>query len=162
LVGELMSEPTGEPVDEQARGFLFADLRAAFASEATAVQRYTYFAQVAEIEGHMEVARLFTEMAESVACVAHGHIDFLQQVGDPSTEMPMGDTPLNLAAAVAGAAEAATKHYPRLVALAHTEGIADAASWLTTLCALKNAHVQRLGAALSELTGRAAAPAEAG
>ncbi|WP_211346979.1 rubrerythrin family protein [Saccharothrix australiensis] len=131
---------------------LLSDLRSAFAGEAMTVQRYTYFAQVAEIEGHVEVSRLFTELAESVACAAHGHVDFLLHSADPTTGRPLGETPLNVAAAVSGELHEATERYPKLVAAAHAEGMADLASWLTTLCALKKAHVAKLEQALAGLS----------
>src|SRR5437588_8962618 len=115
---------------------LFADLRAAFTAEAVSVLRYTYFAQVAEIEGHVEIAKLFSELAESIGCVSHGHIDLLQLVRDPATDQPIGETQLNLAASVAGELREANELYPRLTSLAHSDGHADIASWLTTLCAL--------------------------
>lgn len=133
---------------------LFADLRAAFATEAMTVQRYTYFAQVAEIEGHVEIADLFGELAESVACAAHGHIDFLQHIADPSTDSPIGETRLNLASALSGGLREATETYPRLAGTAHTEGLADVASWLETLSAHKKAQVAKIDRALTALAER--------
>lgn len=133
---------------------LFAELRDAFRAEAETVQRYTYFAQVAEIEGHQVVAKLFGDLAESVACVAHGHLDLLGQTADPTTDQPIGETPLNLAAALTGELREADDVYTRLTSLAHNEGHADVASWLTNLSALKKAHVAKLDQALDDFLGR--------
>ncbi|MEV3874154.1 rubrerythrin family protein [Streptomyces sp. NPDC049906] len=130
---------------------LTGDLRSAFAAEAASVQRYTYFAQVAEIEGHGEIARLFTDLAESVACVAHGHIDALRDVADPHTRGSVGGTRLNLASSAAEALHEANEVYPGLTAHAHEEGHADVASWLTTLASLKRAHLAKLDALLTAL-----------
>jgi rubrerythrin len=127
------------------------DLRTALATEATAVQRYTYFSQVAEIEGHGEIARAFSDLAESIACVAHGHIDALQNVADPHTVQTVGETRLNLAASMAGMLHEANEIYPRLAVGAHEEGHADVASWLTTLGYLKGAHLARCEALLNTL-----------
>ncbi|MFF5727185.1 ferritin family protein [[Kitasatospora] papulosa] len=128
---------------------LASGLRSVFAAEAASVQRYTYFAQVAEIEGHGEIARLFTDLAESVGCVAHGHIDALQDIADPHTRKTVGETRLNLAASAAAALAEANDVYPRLTATAHEEGHTDVASWLTTLTAFKQAHLAKLDALLT-------------
>lgn len=138
-----------------------AELRAVLAAEALSAQRYTYFAQVAEIEGHTEVAQHFTDLAASVACAAHGHLDVLRDATVEGTGPDIGETALNLASSVADALQDAGEAYPRLTAAAHAEGQVDIASWLTTLAALKKSHVTKLDALLSELTGAAAATATA-
>jgi rubrerythrin len=134
---------------------LLSGLRTAFAAEAMTAQRFTYFARVADVEGYPDIARLFDEMAESIACAAHGHVDWLQHVADPSTDRPIGDTQLNLAAAVAGAVHEASQLYPALAEAARTDGFADVASWFDTLHALKSSHVAKLERALDALTARA-------
>jgi rubrerythrin len=133
---------------------LFTDLATAFAAESTAVQRFTYFAEVARIEGHLAVAALLGELADSLNCVAHGHIDIFQQVADPTTDRPIGDTSLNLAAALTGELRTASELYPRLAGTARDAGLADVAGWLETLCALKKAHVAKLNLALASLTAQ--------
>ena len=80
---------------------ILSNLRSAFVAEAMTVQRYAYFAQAAAIEGLVDVSNLFTELAESAACAAHGHLDLLQYT-DPVTDQPIGETRLNIAAAVSG------------------------------------------------------------
>ncbi|WP_055494260.1 ferritin family protein [Streptomyces sp. TP-A0356] len=124
-----------------------AGLRATLAAEALTVQRYTYFAQIAEIEGRTEIAKLFRDLAASVACAAHGHLDVLRD----HVPQGIGDTALNLASSVAEALRDADGTYPELTAAAFDEGQVDVASWLTTAAALKKAHVARLDAALREL-----------
>jgi len=130
---------------------LVADLRAALAAEATAALRYTYYARTAGIEGHAQVAELFTALAGSAACAAHGHLDILRDAEPASGEREVGETPVNLASSVTGALEQSGQSYPRLVAAALDEGHADVASWLTALMALKKRHIVRLDAALNEL-----------
>ncbi|WNV84997.1 ferritin family protein [Umezawaea sp. Da 62-37] len=141
---------------------LHPGLRAAFAAEAVAAVRYTYFAQVAEVEGHAEAARLFTDAARSAECAAHGHLDFLRYSGDPAADESIGGTELNVATAVSGALRGATESYPELVAAAHAEGMADVAGWLTTVTALKNAHTAKFERVLAQLTEHTFAPAPAG
>ncbi|WP_330460374.1 rubrerythrin family protein [Streptomyces sp. NBC_00820] len=131
-------------------GFL-KGVHAKLATEALTVQRYTYFAQIAEIEGHTETAKLFRELAASVACVAHGHLDVLRD----RLPQTLGDTALNLASSLSEALRDAEGTYPDLTADAFEEGQIDVASWLTTAGALKKAHVAKLDAALRELTDSA-------
>ncbi|PJF01609.1 rubrerythrin [Streptomyces carminius] len=132
---------------------LAADLRSALMAEATAMLRYTYFAQIAEVEGHTEVARLFTELAQSIGCAVHGHLDVLREAVTPDGQSDIGETQLNVASSVAGALRDAGEFYPRLTATAHAEGHADMASWFTTLTALKKRHTARFDEALVSLTG---------
>ncbi|MFD9317591.1 ferritin family protein [Streptomyces sp. NPDC060053] len=132
----------------------YADgLHAVLAAEAVCAQRYTYFAQVAETEGHTETARLFTDLAASAACAAHGHLDVLRDLAVEADGPVLGDTRTNLAAAVAEALNEAVETYPRLTTTAHERGHGDVASWLTTLTALKKSHVAKFDTALRELSG---------
>jgi rubrerythrin len=88
------------------------NLKAAFAGESQANRRYLYFARQADIEGHPDVGGLFRDTAEAETGHAHGHLDFLKAVGDPATGKPIGDTALNLDAAVAGETFEYTEMYP--------------------------------------------------
>ena len=76
------------------------NLKEAFAGESQANRRYLYFAKVADVEGYPEVAGLFKDTADGETGHAHGHLDFLKQVGDPATGQPIGDTLKNLKSAV--------------------------------------------------------------
>ncbi|MFZ9411309.1 MAG: rubrerythrin family protein, partial [Burkholderiaceae bacterium] len=77
-------------------------LKDAFAGESQANRRYLYFANKADVEGYTEVASLFRSTAEGETGHAHGHLDYLAQVGDPATDLPIGDSASNLKSAVAG------------------------------------------------------------
>ena len=59
------------------------NLKAAFAGESQANRRYLYFAQKADIEGYNDVAAVFRSTAEGETGHAHGHLEFLEEVGDP-------------------------------------------------------------------------------
>ena len=74
------------------------NLKAAFAGESQANRRYLYFAQKADIEGHNDVAAVFRSTAEGETGHAHGHLEFLEQAGDPATGLPIGTTRQNLEA----------------------------------------------------------------
>ena len=88
------------------------NLKDAFAGESQANRRYLYFAKIADVEGQPEIAGLFRDTAEGETGHAHGHLDYLKQVGDPATGLPMGDSMLNLKAAVHGETHEYTDMYP--------------------------------------------------
>ncbi len=68
------------------------NLKAAFAGESQANRRYLYFAQKADIEGYNDVATVFRSTAEGETGHAHGHLEYLEEVGDPATGKPIGET----------------------------------------------------------------------
>src|SRR4051812_2363229 len=78
------------------------NLKAAFAGESQANRRYLYFAKQADVEGQNDVSALFRSTAEGETGHAHGHLEYLEAVGDPATNLPIGRTRHNLNAAVAG------------------------------------------------------------
>ena len=78
------------------------NLKDAFAGESQANRRYLYFAAKADVEGQNDVAALFRSTAEGETGHAHGHLEYLEAVGDPATNLPIGRTRENLKAAVAG------------------------------------------------------------
>jgi rubrerythrin len=61
------------------------NLKEAFAGESQANRRYLYFAQKADVEGYNDVAAVFRSTAEGETGHAHGHLEFLEEVGDPAT-----------------------------------------------------------------------------
>ena len=79
-----------------------ANLKVAFAGESQANRRYLYFAQKADVEGYPDVAALFRSVAEGETGHAFGHFDFLREVGDPVTGVPVGPTEDNLKSAIEG------------------------------------------------------------
>ena len=76
------------------------NLKAAFSGESQANRRYLYFAQKADIEGAPDVAQVFRSTAEGETGHAHGHMEYLEEVGDPATGEPMGETKQNLQSAI--------------------------------------------------------------
>jgi rubrerythrin len=128
-----------------------ANLKAAFAGESQANRRYLYFAKVADIEGHPEIAGHFRDTAEGETGHAHGHLDYLKQVGDPATDLPIGDTALNLRAAVAGETHEYTDMYPGMAKTARDEGFLEIADWFETLAKAEKAHAGRFQALLDKM-----------
>src|SRR5256885_13602642 len=66
------------------------NLKAAFAGESQANRRYLYFAAKADVEGFNDVSAVFRSTAEGETGHAHGHLEYLEQVGDPATGLPIG------------------------------------------------------------------------
>jgi rubrerythrin len=127
------------------------NLKAAFAGESQANRRYLYFAKVADVEGYPEIASNFRETAEGETGHAHGHLDFLKQVGDPATGLPMGDTVLNLRAAIAGETHEYTDMYPGMAKTAREEGFKETADWFETLAKAEKSHAGRFQKMLSTI-----------
>jgi rubrerythrin len=123
----------------------------AFAGESQANRRYLYFAKVADIEGYPEVAGLFKDTADGETGHAHGHLDYLKQVGDPATGKPIGDTLKNLVAAAAGETYEYQTMYPGFAKAAREEGFTDIAEWFETLAKAEKSHAGRFEKAAKEL-----------
>ena len=127
------------------------NLKEAFAGESQANRRYLYFAKVADVEGQPEIAGLFRDTAEGETGHAHGHLDYLKQVGDPATDLPIGDSLLNLKAAVHGETYEYTDMYPGMAKTAREEGFAEIADWFETLAKAEKSHAGRFGKAADSL-----------
>jgi rubrerythrin len=127
------------------------NLKAAFAGESQANRRYLYFAKVADVEGRPEVAGLFKDTADGETGHAHGHLDYLRQVGDPATGLAIGTTEKNLKAAVAGETHEYETMYPSMAKQAREEGFDDVAEWFETLAKAEKSHAGRFQKALESL-----------
>jgi rubrerythrin len=127
------------------------NLKAAFAGESQANRRYLYFAKVADVEGYPEIASNFRETAEGETGHAHGHLDYLKEVGDPATGEPIGDTTLNLKAAIAGETHEYTDMYPGMAKTARQEGFDEVADWFETLAKAEKSHAGRFAKMLGTI-----------
>ena len=127
------------------------NLKNAFAGESQANRRYLYFAKIADIEGQPEIAGLFRDTAEGETGHAHGHLDYLKQVGDPATDLPMGDSALNLKSAVHGETHEYTDMYPGMAKIAREEGFSEIADWFETLAKAEKSHAGRFAKAATTL-----------
>ena len=127
------------------------NLKAAFAGESQANRRYLYFAQKADIEGQNDVAALFRSTAEGETGHAHGHLEYMEVVGDPATGLTIGSSRNNLAAAVAGETHEYTDMYPGMAKQAREEGFTEIADWFETLGKAERSHANRFQKALDAL-----------
>jgi rubrerythrin len=127
------------------------NLREAFAAEAAGNRRYLYFAQQADIEGLTRLAELFRSAAEAETGHAFGHLEFLEQCGDPQTGLPIGNSRKNLRAALMAERDEGENSYPAMAQIARDEGLDDIAAWFETLGRVENRHASRFERALREL-----------
>ena len=127
------------------------NLKAAFSGESQANRRYLYFAQKADVEGYNDVAVVFRSTAEGETGHAHGHLEYLESVGDPATGLPIGGTADNLKAAIAGETHEYTDMYPSMAKAAREEGFDEISNWFETLAKAEKSHAGRFQRALDAL-----------
>ena len=107
-------------------------------------------AKKADIEGYPEIAGNFRMTAEGETGHAHGHLDYLAKVGDPATDLPIGDTEDNLKAAYAGEHHEYTDMYPGMTTDARNEGFEEIADWFETLAKAEKSHAGKFKSLLDE------------
>src|ERR1700735_2292445 len=127
------------------------NLKAAFAGESQAGRRYLLFAQKADGEGYNDVSAVFRSTAEGETGHAHGHLEYLEEVGDPATGKPIGPTGDNLQAAIAGETHEYTDMYPGMARAARQEGFDEIADWFETLAKAEKSHAGRFQKAFDAL-----------
>ncbi len=127
------------------------NLKQAFAGESQANRRYLYFASKADVEGYNDVSAVFRSTAEGETGHAHGHLEYLEQVGDPATGLPIGSTEKNLRASIAGETHEYTDMYPGMAKTARQEGFDEIADWFETLAKAERSHANRFQKALDSL-----------
>ena len=117
------------------------NLKDAFAGESQANRRYLYFAQKADIEGAPDVAAVFRSTAEGETGHAHGHLEYLEEVGDPATGEKMGET------------HEYTDMYPGMARTARDEGFDEIADWFETLAKAEKSHAGKFQRTLDAYKG---------
>jgi rubrerythrin len=118
------------------------NLKAAFAGESQARNKYTYFASVAKKEGYEQIASIFLETAEQEKEHAKLHLTALAGIGD---------TVANLKAAAAGEADEWTNMYPTMAKEAREEGFEDLARVFEGIAKIEKVHQERYKALLSNV-----------
>lgn len=121
-----------------------------FAREAQTLVRYRRFATTARHEGFSAVTTLFERLAQNQVVLVEGHLDFLRDLADPLTNLPLGLSRDNLEAALASELEEASAIYPALARTAEAEGYAALASWFRTLARTKSSNALRVADARDE------------
>src|ERR1700758_2247060 len=124
------------------------NLKDAFAGESQANRRYLYFAAKADVEGFNDVSAVFRSTAEGETGHAHGHLEYMEAVGDPATGKPIGSTSNNLMASIAGGTLEYTDMSPGMARTAREEGFGEIADWFETLAKAEKSHAGRFQKAL--------------
>jgi rubrerythrin len=110
------------------------NLKAAFAGESQARNKYTYFAKVAKKEGYNYIAKIFEETAENE--VQHAKDEFKLLNG-------IGDTKSNLLDAIEGEDYETTTMYPDFAKDADEEGNVEAANLFRQIAKVETHHRER-------------------
>ncbi len=119
-----------------------ANLKAAFAGESMARNKYTYWASVAKKEGFEQVAGAFLETAEHEKEHAKTLFKFLKGIQD---------TQANLQAAIDGENYEWTSMYKEFAAVAREEGFAEIAAVLDSIARSEQYHENRYRALLQNI-----------
>merc|ERR1711939_1199361 len=127
------------------------NLKDAFAGESQANRRYLYFAAKADVEGYNDVSAVFRSTAEGETGHAHGHLEYLESVGDPATGLPIGTTSENLKAAIAGETHEYTDMYPGMAKTARDESFDEIADWFETLAKAEKSHAGKFQRTLDDM-----------
>jgi rubrerythrin len=124
------------------------NLKDAFAGESQANRRYLCFARRADVEGFNDLAVVFRSTAKGKTAHAHGHLEYLEEVGAPATGKPIGPAGDILEAAIASETHEYTDMYPGMARVARQEGFDEIADWFETLAKAGKSHAAGLQKAL--------------
>lgn len=119
------------------------NLKAAFAGESMARNKYTFFARVARKEGYHYIARIFEETAENEMRHANDHFKLLGGIGD---------TAANLKEAMEGEDYETVSMYPTFAKEAEEEGNMEAAILFAQIGKIEAQHRERYKKLLAMLT----------
>jgi len=133
------------------------NIEAAFARTAIANVRYLYYAARAEAEGKSDVCALFRSTANKAAKLAHGHLEYMESDGDPSTGDANDTTVDHLKAALAVETSESADRYPAMAKVAREEELDEIADWFEVLADTEKAHADRFQKVLSSIKNRHAA-----
>ncbi len=110
------------------------NLKAAFAGESQARNKYTYFAKVARDEKYHYIAKIFEETADNEKQHAKDEFKLLKGIGDTKT---------NLKAAIEGEHYETSHMYPEFAKLAEEEGNKEAANLFKQIGKVEAHHEAR-------------------
>jgi len=111
-----------------------ANLKAAFAGESQARNKYTYFASAAKKEGYEQIAAVFAETADNEKEHAKRLLKFLGEIGDTAS---------NLEAAASGENYEWSDMYPSFEKVAREEGFDEIADVFKAIARAEVDHESR-------------------
>ena len=91
---------------------------------------------------------MFRSTAEGKTGNTHGHLEYLEEVGDPATGKPIGDI---LKTAIASETHEYTDMYTGMARAAGREGFGEIADWFETLAKAERSHANRFQKALDAI-----------
>lgn len=118
------------------------NLREAFSGESQARNKYTFFASIAEKEGHGQMAALFLKTAENEKEHAQMWLNELAE---------LGDTKANLAAAATGENYEWTDMYEGFAKTAESEGFPELAAKFRAVGKIEKHHEEKYRELLSDM-----------
>ncbi len=110
------------------------NLKAAFAGESQARNKYTYYAKIARKEGYNYIAKIFEETADNEMQHAKDEFKLLNGISD---------TKANLKAAIDGEHYETCEMYPTFAKEAEEEGNTEAANMFTQIAKVEKEHEDR-------------------
>ncbi|MBN1504133.1 MAG: rubrerythrin family protein [Candidatus Eisenbacteria bacterium] len=110
------------------------NLKAAFAGESQARNKYSFFAEAARNEGYHYVAKMFEEAAENEKQHAKDHFRLLNGIGT---------TAANLKEAIGGENYETVEMYPKFAEEADKEGNREAANLFRQIAKIEQRHRDR-------------------
>jgi len=117
-------------------------LKASFAGESQARNKYTYFASVARKEGYEQIADIFTETADNEK--EHAKMIFKLLKG-------IGDTKKNLIEAANGEHYEWTNMYVDFAKIADEEGFTEIADFFKSVASVEREHEKRYSTLLNNI-----------
>lgn len=133
------------------------NLLIAFAGEAQARNRYTFYASEARKAGYEQISAIFLETADNEKEHAKVFFKHLTQGGSGEAEIEagypfhLGDTASNLAAAAAGENYEWTTMYQDFAKVAEEEGFAEVATSFREIAKVEEFHESRYRALLAHV-----------
>jgi len=118
------------------------NLKAAFAGESQARNKYTFYASVARKEGFEQIASIFEETADN----EKEHAKRIFKILDM-----LGDTKQNLKTAAEGENYEHTKMYPEFEKIARQEGKQEVAEFFKEVAEVEEKHEKRFATLLKNL-----------
>jgi len=123
-----------------------ANLLKAIAGESMARNKYTYYAEIAKIEGHQWIATVFEETADNERAHAKEELEKLPEktvMTNTYDIHPLGGTLENLRNATEGEKYEYGTMYPGFEKTAREEGEAETAVFFKTIAGIEAKHAER-------------------
>jgi len=138
-------------------------LAQAFIGECMARNRYTMYAKAARTDGYEQIGGIFLETAENEREHSKWFFNMMNQAGAKQgmakikveSEVPnvLGNTAMNLKAAIAGEHYENSEMYPEIAEVAEKEGFNDVGTRVRMIAKAEGHHESRYQKLLKELEG---------